>query len=127
MSGVYARVKKLILEAFGEEVIRECKAKRESLKQRAQAAKRKKEEDEAAAIEAADRPKVLGIVAAAFRSVIAEVGTKTSSAYTIRRLTRDRAVDNLASREDLTWNGLYVYETAGTMATTFVSVRYNSR
>ena len=127
----YPRVKKLILEAFGEEVIREFKAKRESLKQRAQAAAKRKKEDEAAAIEAADRPKVLGIVAAAFRSVIAEVGTKTSSAYKIRHLTRDRAVDNLASREDLTWNGLYVWETAGTMATTFestfVSVRYNSR
>jgi len=89
----YPRVKKLILEAFGEEVIREAK---------------RKKEDEAAAREAADRPTVLGIVEAAFRSVIAEVGTKTSSAYTIRHLTRDRAVDNLASREDLTWNGLYV-------------------
>ena len=90
---VYPRVKKLILEAFGEEVIREAK---------------RKKEDEAAAREAADRPTVLGIVEAAFRSVIAEVGTKTSSAYKIRHLTRDRAVDNLASREDLTWNGLYV-------------------
>jgi len=86
---------------------------------RAQAAAKRKKEEEAAAREAADRPKVLGIVVAAFRSVIAEVDAKTSSAAKIRNLTRDRAVDNLASRKDLTWNGLYVYETARTMATTF--------
>ena len=54
------------------------------------------------------------------RSVIAEVDPIASSSTKIRRLTRDRAVENLASREDLTWNGLYVFETAGSMATTFV-------
>ena len=70
--------------------------------------------------EAADKPKVRAIVVAAFRSVIAEVDPIASSSTKIRCLTRDRAVDNLASREDLTWNGLYVYETAGSMATTFV-------
>ena len=163
-NGAYPRVKKLILEAFGEEVIREvlerkkedeatkrtqaaakrkkdraaakrkkedeatkrtqAAAKRkkedEATKRTQAAAKRKKEEDEAAAREAADKPKVRAIVVAAFRSVIAEVDPIASSSTKIRCLTRDRAVDNLASREDLTWNGLYVYETAGSMATTFV-------
>ena len=112
---VYPRVKKLVLEAFGEEVIREVREHR--------AAAKKKKEDEAAAIEAADRTKVLGIVAAAFLSVIAEVDTKASSATKIRNLTRDRALLNLRGREDLTWSGVSVFDMAGTMATTFVRTK----
>ena len=105
----YPRVKKLVLGEFGEEAIREFKAKQAP------------EEDELLAREAADWPKVFGIVAAAFRSLVTEVGTDLSSASKtkIHHLTLDKAVTILASRKDLTWNGAWVYDSAGTMAKTF--------
>jgi len=83
---------------------------------------REKERQEEAAREAADRPIVFEIITAAFRSVIAEGDTKTKSLLrraNIRALTRDRAVENLRGREDLTWSGLFVYDMADTMAKTF--------